>query len=110
MQKYQLTAQDCFDASQQPLTDWQGQRLILHVESLTARWLTEGKDPGEEIQPWLEKWKNAVVISQEVGCGLVPVEPEQRRFREAVGRLNCLLAESAETVERVCCGLGMRLK
>ena len=26
MQKYQLTAQDCFDASQQPLTDWQGQR------------------------------------------------------------------------------------
>ncbi|WP_419571008.1 bifunctional adenosylcobinamide kinase/adenosylcobinamide-phosphate guanylyltransferase, partial [Ruminococcus sp.] len=60
--------------------------------------------------PWLEKWKNAVVISQEVGCGLVPVEPEQRRFREAVGRLNCLLAESAETVERVCCGLGMRLK
>ena len=93
MQKYQLTAQDCFDASQQPLTDWQGQRLILHVESLTARWLTEGKDPGEEIQPWL-----------------VPVEPEQRRFREAVGRLNCLLAESAETVERVCCSLGMRLK
>ncbi|MFR3811756.1 MAG: hypothetical protein ACLTXT_04615 [Ruminococcus callidus] len=29
MQKYQLTAQDCFDASQQPLIDWQGQRLIL---------------------------------------------------------------------------------
>ena len=65
MQKYQLTAQDCFDASQQPLIDWQGQRLILHVESLAARWLTEEKDPGEEI---------------------------------------------AETVERVCCGLGMRLK
>lgn len=110
MQKYQLTAQDCFDAAQQPLTDWQGQRLILHVESLAARWLTGEKDPGEEIQSWLEKWKDAVVISQEVGCGLVPVEPEQRRFREAVGRLNCLLAESAETVERVCCGLGMQLK
>lgn len=69
-----------------------------------------GERPRRGNSAWLEKWKNAVVISQEVGCGLVPVEPEQRRFREAVGRLNCLLAESAETVERVCCGLGMRLK
>ncbi|MFR6495155.1 MAG: bifunctional adenosylcobinamide kinase/adenosylcobinamide-phosphate guanylyltransferase [Ruminococcus sp.] len=61
------------------------------------------------MQPWLEKWKNAVVISQEVGCGLVPVGRNSAGF-VAVGRLNCLLAESAETVERVCCGLGMRLK
>ena len=41
---------------------------------------------------------------------LVDFRAGRRRFREAVGRLNCLLAESAETVERVCCGLGMRLK
>lgn len=69
-----------------------------------------GKEPCTEILPWLERWQNAVLITQEVGCGLVPVTPQQRQLREAVGHFNRLLAECAETVERVCCGLGMQLK
>lgn len=51
-----------------------------------------------------------VVVATEVGGGVVPVEPEQRRAREDAGRLACLLAERAETVVRVCCGLPMVLK
>ena len=84
--------------------------LILHAEQLVNPWLEQGKEPCTEILPWLERWQNAVLITQEVGCGLVPVTPQQRQLREAVGRFNRLLAECAETVERVCCGLGMRLK
>ena len=87
-----------------------GQRLILHAEQLVNPWLEQGKEPCTEILPWLERWQNAVLITQEVGCGLVPVTPQQRQLREAVGHFNRLLAECAETVERVCCGLGMQLK
>lgn len=110
MQNYQLTELDCFDAAAEPLARWNGQRLILHAEQLVNPWLEQGKEPCTEILPWLERWQNAVLITQEVGCGLVPVTPQQRRLREAVGHFNRLLAECAETVERVCCGLGMRLK
>lgn len=110
MQNYQLTESDCFDAAAEPLARWNGQRLILHVEQLVNSWLEQGKEPCTEILPWLERWQNAVLITQEVGCGLVPVTPQQRQLREAVGHFNRLLAECAETVERVCCGLGMQLK
>ena len=41
---------------------------------------------------------------------MVPVEPEQRTWREAVGRLCCRLAQRAERVERIFCGLPMVLK
>ena len=51
-----------------------------------------------------------VVIATEVGGGVVPTDPEQRRAREAAGRLSCLLAERADTVIRVCCGLPQLLK
>ena len=51
-----------------------------------------------------------IVIATEVGAGLVPVTPESRVKREAAGRLACLLAERAETVIRVCCGLPQLLK
>ena len=51
-----------------------------------------------------------VVISTETGGGVVPADAAQRAAREAAGRLACLLAERADTVVRVLCGLPMALK
>lgn len=51
-----------------------------------------------------------VVIASETGCGVVPVDAEERKKREAAGRLSCLLAQRADTVIRVCCGLPQVLK
>lgn len=54
--------------------------------------------------------RREVVIVTEVGGGVVPVDPKQRADREAAGRLSCLLAERADTVVRVFCGLPILLK
>lgn len=51
-----------------------------------------------------------VVIATEVGGGVVPVDRDQRMAREAAGRLTCLLAQKADTVIRVFCGLPLVLK
>ena len=51
-----------------------------------------------------------ILICDEVGCGVVPVDPAQRAWREDVGRLCCRLAQRAERVERIFCGLPMTLK
>ena len=53
---------------------------------------------------------DAVIICDEVGLGVVPVGKEERIYRQAVGRLCCRLAEKADCVERVFCGIGMRIK
>ena len=58
----------------------------------------------------LEANPDVILICDEVGCGVVPVEPAQRARREAVGRLCCRLAERAERVERGFCGLPRGLK
>ena len=51
-----------------------------------------------------------VVIATEVGGGVVPVDAGERAGREAAGRLSCLLAQRAERVVRVFCGLPVVLK
>ena len=51
-----------------------------------------------------------VVIASEVGGGVVPVDREERRNREAAGRLAVLLARRADTVVRVFCGIPTVLK
>ena len=45
-----------------------------------------------------------IVIADEIGCGLVPLDASEREKRERAGRLACMLAERADTVIRVVCG------
>lgn len=51
-----------------------------------------------------------VVICSEVGCGIIPMQEEGRRFRKSVGRLCALLAAEADCVVRVVCGLPQVIK
>ena len=51
-----------------------------------------------------------VVTATEVGGGVVPIDPAQRAAREAAGRLACLLAERADCVVQIFCGLPTVLK
>ena len=72
--------------------------------------LEEEKDPLKEAEHSLAENENCVIISDEVGYGLVPVDAFLRKYREAVGRVNCYLAGQADQVIRVICGIGNRIK
>ena len=60
--------------------------------------------------PLADLLRKDVVICQEVGAGLVPVDAGERARREAVGRLCIALAREADRVVRVVCGVGMVIK
>ena len=51
-----------------------------------------------------------VVICNEVGSGVIPVERNVRLGREAAGRLCVLLAQKAEAVVRMVCGMPTIIK
>lgn len=78
-------------------------RAVFDAERLAA-----GEVELEQVAARLASYD--IVTANEVGCGIVPMEAEQRLFRERAGRLNCLLAQRADTVLRVCCGLPQVLK
>lgn len=51
-----------------------------------------------------------IIISEEIGYGIVPVDSFERRFREQVGRICTELAAHSDRVDRVICGIGMMIK
>lgn len=53
---------------------------------------------------------SVVLVSNEVGMGLVPGTPLGRRFRDAQGRLNQAVAEAVPRVLFVAAGLPIQLK
>ncbi len=76
-----------------------------------AQDLVREKMSGEELEQLAEKLsRKMVVISDEVGSGVVPVKESERIFREQAGRLSVMLARRADKVIRVVCGLPQILK
>lgn len=53
---------------------------------------------------------NVIIVSNELGCGLVPAEPSVRAFRDLSGRVNQCLAAGADEAYLVVSGLPLRLK
>ena len=80
----------------------------LHL--LVRRALLAGLDPAVLILRLVEENPDIVLICDEIGCGIVPMDAFERRWREETGRLCCRLAARAERVERVCCGLAQTIK
>jgi len=53
---------------------------------------------------------DVIVVANELGCGIVPVNAFDREFREITGRLCTQIAADSRQVHRVVCGIGTVIK
>jgi adenosylcobinamide kinase/adenosylcobinamide-phosphate guanylyltransferase len=94
-------------------------RVIL-VDCLTL-WLSNHCELGrkerdilEDVRVWLRAIRRSaarvVLVSNELGMGLVPVDARSRRFRELAGEVNRLVAQEADDAYFVVSGMCLSLK
>lgn len=71
-----------------------------------------GADPMACVREVLARKRQGdlVITGREMGCGLVPMDPFERDYREMNGRVNCLIAAEADLVIRVIAGIGQVIK
>lgn len=83
---------------------------IKNYQQLIRRLLADGQQPFLFTQTLLDKNPDVIIMMNEIGCGIVPLEREERRWREQTGWCGCLIAERARAVVRLCCGCPSVLK
>ena len=64
----------------------------------------------ENIKRMIKENRKAVIISNEIGYGIVPIDKFERRYRELTGRICCEVAKESKEVHRVICGIGTIIK
>jgi len=90
---------------------------VLLIDSLTL-WVAAALEAGDDpLRAWSAaaevvraRVRPAVAVSDEVGLGVVPHTVSGRQYREALGRLNQLVAAGAATVTLVVAGTALQLK
>lgn len=78
--------------------------------ALVRRLLRAELDACAYTERLLDENPDVIVLCDEVGCGVVPLDAFERRWREETGRLCCLIAGRAGRVERVYCGIAQTIK
>ena len=84
-------------------------RCYYHLESFTRRAAIQNMS-AESVVLTLCQREDAVIVSREIGSGIVPMDSSERAMRELHGTVLKRLAMRAETVTRVFCGLAEVLK
>lgn len=109
-EKFGLTAEDVFVCTEETTEIDFSKRIIANIERFALGCVKCGKEPKEYWENHLTGLKDAILISDDVSCGVVPIDPIIRAWREATGRANNYLAREADQVIRVFCGLGQVIK
>ncbi|MBR1865798.1 MAG: bifunctional adenosylcobinamide kinase/adenosylcobinamide-phosphate guanylyltransferase [Lachnospiraceae bacterium] len=109
LQKYDINKDRVWDGE---LPDGETDTVVVihHLHNWIKRRIADGGCPEKEILQWIARYPDSVIISDEIGNGIVPVEAAEREYRERTGRILVELAAKAEEVERVICGIGQKIK
>lgn len=85
-------------------------KCVKNYQMFVKRQLEVGLDPLNEVDKLFDECPDIVIISTEIGCGIVPIEKSERIWRETVGKVCCFIAAKSEKVIRISCGIASVIK
>ena len=85
-------------------------KILKNYHILVRRLTESGMDAERFTRELCTVNPDCVVLINEVGSGIIPLEKSERIWRETVGRAGCILAENADSVIRLVCGIPTALK
>ena len=109
LESYSLTEKEVMDGNSSDMVDI-NHKAFYAFETWFKRQLKLGREPEEAADALINGLPELIVICDEIGNGIVPMEPFEREYRERLGRYLNKLAREAVSVERVFCGIGQRIK
>lgn len=95
-----------FDGEKDDINNIDKYMAINKLNFLIKRLIEQGMDVNE----FIENINADVIICDEVGNGVVPVNKNDEIYRTTVGRSCARLAEKSDRVVRIFCGIGQVIK
>ena len=108
LETFKISREEAVDGKTCPLEMIYTTKLLYHFHEYIRRCMEEERkldlDELERQNP------DIVLVTNELGYGVVPVDKFDRAYREKTGRVCCQVAKRASEVHRVVCGIGTVIK
>ena len=108
-ENFGVSDEDIFVCTQENEIDW-SKKVIYNADQAFLRHVRDGKESRDVLAEHLDELKESIIIVNDISQGIVPMEREQRDWREMTGRAMLYISKQADEVYRVFCGLGSKIK
>lgn len=108
-ENFGVTDAEVFTCTTENEIDW-SKKVLYNMDQAFLRHVREGKESREVLKEHLEELKDKILIVNDISQGIVPMERDQRDWREMTGRAMLYISKEADEVYRVFCGLGSKIK
>lgn len=107
-------AKKAFGLNEREILPWNEEReaasCIADLHLRVRACLEKGLTQQEVLEKLLPFCRGKIVLCDDIFCGVVPLGALERQWREVTGRLLCRLAQEADSVIRMQCGLPQAIK
>ena len=100
IKKFNIKSTDIIDGAECSLEQVFVCRAIRNFQLLVKRF---GTNDGAALT-------RTIIITNEIGSGIIPMEKSERIWREETGRACCAAAGFSDLVVRMCCGIPTAIK
>jgi len=87
----------------------EGKKIIYEIDKWILA-LVKAEENIDAARVLIERNPGAIVICNDISCGVVPYEPARRKWRESVGRAAAGLSRHSSEAVRLFCGIPTKLK
>ncbi len=103
-----ISKEEAADGAVCPMEELYRTKLLYHFHEYIQRMMKAGQE--FSVERLKEENPKVILVTNELGCGVVPVDQFDRAYREKTGRICCQIAREAVQVHRVVCGIGTVIK
>ena len=88
----------------------ENKKIFYEIDKWILALIKNDMDVEQALWHFINNNKDAIVICNDISCGVVPVDPILRKWREAAGRSLALLSQESTEVIRLFCGIPTSIK
>jgi adenosyl cobinamide kinase/adenosyl cobinamide phosphate guanylyltransferase len=110
LKRFNFTLEDVYKCSDENACMPEKKKVIYEIDKWILALVKADIDATEPVRRFIDCSADEVVICNDISCGIVPLDPVMRKWREAVGRSLAALSHKSSEVVRLFCGIPARIK
>lgn len=109
-QKFDIQDNDIYFCTDENIQIDFDKKVICGIHKFVLAMIKNNKQPILYIQQNIDKFKNKIIICDDISCGIVPIDCEKRMLREQIGHCLSIFSKNSNKVVRLFCGIPTELK
>jgi hypothetical protein len=110
LDRFKLTDSDVYQCNSDDANMPENRRIIYEIDKWILALVKKNIDVEEAMRQFIAANYDNIVICNDISCGIVPLDPVLRKWREAVGRSLAVLSRTSDEVIRLFCAIPARIK